>query len=61
MADAQLVDIKVRENGKHVMSLENSPLYEGLLYAAHLLSGEQRLELIKDLQTVQAELEARFR
>lgn len=61
MTAAKSVDITVRQGGKKVMALANSPLHEGLLYAAHLLTGEQRLELIKDLQDVHAELEARFR
>ncbi len=61
MAAAQSVDIIVREDGKPAMKLTNSPLYEGLLYAVHLLTGEQRLRLIEELQAAHAELEARLR
>lgn len=61
MAEPKTICLTVFEDGTKVMALNNGPLLEGLLYAAHLLSGDQRLELIEQLQAVHAELEARFR
>ncbi|MBA1200494.1 hypothetical protein G7009_01580 [Pseudomonas capeferrum] len=55
------VCLTVREAGTKIMELQRSPLLDGLLYAAHVLSGAERLELIAQLQAVHDELEARFR
>ena len=45
MTIAKTISLTVREDATEVMALDNSPLLDGLLYAAHLLSGTQRLEL----------------
>ena len=55
------ISLTISEDGKKVMSLNNSELGSGLLYAAHVLTGNERLDLIEKLQAVHAELEARFR
>lgn len=58
---AKTISLTVREGGKKVMSLDGSPLADGILYAAHVLTGNERLDLIEKLQAAHAELEARFR
>lgn len=55
------ITLTIHEDGKKVMSLHNSELADGLFYAAHVLTGSERLDLIEKLQTAHAELEARFR
>lgn len=55
------ISLTVHEGGKKVMSLHNSELVNGLFYAAHVLTGIERLDLIEKIQAAHAELEARFR
>lgn len=55
------ISLTISEDGKKVMSLNNSELGSGLLYAAHVLTGDERHDLIEKLQAVHAELEARLR
>lgn len=61
MNTAKTICLTVREDGKKIMDLKNSSLADGLFYAAHVLSGNERLDLIERLQAALAELEARFR
>ncbi len=53
--------LTVREDGVKVMAIDKAPLADGLFYAAHHLSGAERLDLIERLQGAHAEIEARGR
>lgn len=61
MDNPKTISLTVREGDTKVMELENSSMVDGLFYAAHVLTGAERLELIEKLQAAHAELESRFR